>query len=273
MEVIGHGFIARHLAALAAPGTEAAPDDRHPDVTVIAAGVSSTRVCAEPEFRREADLVAAVAERCRAEGRTVVFLSTASAALYGGGDGTGQEESPPAPVSAYGRHKAAVEGLVANSGARWVVLRLSHLIGHGQHAEQLLPALTRQIESGSVTVYRGAYRDVLDVEHFVALTDRILAAGVRDEIVNVASGVSEPVELIVDGIERRLGVTARRTFVDAPANSAPVSVAKLRGIVPGLDGFGFGPAYLPRLLDRYVRPTSAAPVPRQARSVRAWTLT
>jgi hypothetical protein len=68
-------------------------------------------------------------------------------------------------------------------------------------------------------VHRNAHRDLLDVEHLPLALDRVLASGVRQEVINVASGVLEPIERIVDSIEERFGVVAERTTVDVPANT------------------------------------------------------
>jgi nucleoside-diphosphate-sugar epimerase len=245
MEVIGGGFLAGHLIG--------AIGDRHPHVTAVAAGVSSTSVTEAGQFDREAALVYDVLRRCRDRGRVVVFFSTASGALYGGADCPATEDGPVFPTATYGRHKLALERAVQLSGARHLVLRLSHLAGTGQRAHQLLPGLIRQVYSGALTVHRDATRDVLDVRHAVAALAGLLDAGVENEVVNVASGRPEPVTRIVDGIEERLGATASRSMVDNPNPPLnAVSVAKLLGLLPAAARFGFGPHYLAALLDRYV---------------------
>jgi nucleoside-diphosphate-sugar epimerase len=244
VEVIGRGFVARHLAGML---------DRHPHVTVLAAGVSRTAVTARPEFEREATLVRDTLRRCRALRRAVVFLSTASASMYGSTERPATEALPVEPPTPYGRHKLELERAVAASGCAWLTLRLSHLVGHGQHPEQLLPALVAQVRSGTVRVRRGACRDLLDVRHMVRALDLLLGAGVCGMVVNLASGVPEPVERIVGGVEHRLGVSARRQVLDVgAAERTVVSIDRLRALVPDVAGFGFGPAYLPALLDRYV---------------------
>jgi hypothetical protein len=119
-----------------------------------------------------------------------------------------------------------------------------------------MPALVKQVLSGAVTVYRGAHRDLLDVRHMRHALDRLLALGVSGRVVNVASGVPEPVERIVTGIERRLETNARWTFVDVGEGRAVVSIARLRSLVPEVDDLAFGENYLSRLLDRYLAATT-----------------
>ncbi|GAB3152897.1 NAD-dependent epimerase/dehydratase family protein [Amycolatopsis sp. NPDC004378] len=244
MEIIGNGFIARH--------TRRFFGDRHPDVTLIAAGVSTVLVNDVSAFQREATLVYDVIHRCRAAGRTVIFLSTASTGMYGADQSMGSEAGAVFPLTPYGRHKLCLERVCALSGARWLVLRLSHIVGPGQQPHQLLPSLTRQLLSGSVTLHSGVSRDLLDVGDMLGMLDSLLTQGVRDEVVNVASGRSETIERIVDELERRLGTRAERKLVETPAKRGEVRIDKLRGLVPGFDEFGIGPGYLKSLLDRNI---------------------
>lgn len=243
MEIIGNGFVAGHLRAdLAAHESRAA---------VIAAGVSSTSVIERAAFDREVRLVEAVLQRCAAEDRPVVLLSTASSAMYGAPDCPGTEDGPVAPTNAYGEHKLALEHTVQRSGVPYLVLRVSHLIGEGQREHQLLPGLVRQILSGSVTVQRGAHRDLLDVRHLTTVVGSLLDRGSLNVVVNACSGIPQPIPAVVSGIEQRLGVSAER--VDVPGGSAvTASTARLLELVPEAADFGFDATYLPRLLDRYV---------------------
>ncbi|MGM1065143.1 NAD-dependent epimerase/dehydratase family protein [Saccharothrix sp. Mg75] len=242
MRVVGRGFIAGNLAGIA---------DRHPDACVLAAGVSSTHVTDPAELARERELAAEVARRCAREGLTLVVLSTASHAMYGSTDRPATEDDPVDPASPYGRHKLALERQVADSGVRWLALRLSHVVGAGQRPHQLLPAFVEQVRSGVVRLHRGAHRDLVDVRDVVSAVDGLLAAGVRDEVLNVASGTPYPVTGIAAGVQARMGLPARQEVVDAVPVRTVVSTARLRALLPGSAPVG-GPAYLDRLLDAYV---------------------
>jgi nucleoside-diphosphate-sugar epimerase len=247
MDVVGRGFLAHYLV-------EAFPE-RYPDVTVIAAGVTKTLAASVVDFDREAELVYEVARRCRWQGRTVVFFSTSSDGMYGALDSPGHEEGPVFPTTPYGRHKLGIEAVLARCGARWLAVRLSHVVGSGQQPHQLVPALASQIRTGVVTVHRNVYRDLIDVRHVITALDRLLVHEMSDQIVNVATGYPERVERIVTEIERRLGITARREIIEKPgAVRTMISTERLRTVMPEWDEYGFGPSYLPALLDRYVGP-------------------
>jgi nucleoside-diphosphate-sugar epimerase len=242
MRIIGTGFVARELAVLR---------DRHPRVTVIAAGVSNTSVTDDAAFAREREVVLATLRECRALVHTVVFCSTASAALYGATGEPRTEDEPVHPGSPYGWHKLALESLVRDSGVPWLILRISHLVGRAQQPRQLLPFLAAQLRSGDVTIHSGAHRDLLDVRHLVLAVDRLLTSA-RGRVVNVASAAPEPVERIVTELERRLGVCARRTEVPGRAGRTVADVTRLHELVPEFAAIDFGPGHLPALLDRYL---------------------
>lgn len=256
MDVIGRGVLATHLSAIT---------DRHPGVVALAAGVSSTTATSPADFDREAELVRSTLAQCRATRRVAVLFSTASEALYAPGtDGT--EHQPLAPMSPYGRHKLAMEHLARTSGARWLVLRLGHLVGEGQRPHQLLPALVRKVLDGHVQVYRGARRDLIDTVDVVAVLDGLLTAGVSGEVVNVVSGRPVPVEGIVDRIEELFDTRAVREHLSV-GHGVPgpaVSLTKLRSLIgAGLTTFDAG--YPWRLLDRYVPQFAEIPANRAAR--------
>jgi nucleoside-diphosphate-sugar epimerase len=242
MEIIGRGFIAGNLAAIA---------DRHPTATVLAAGVSSTHVLAETEFQRELDLVYETTKRCARDDRTVVFLSTASHAMYGPTETPASEDLETNPGSPYGQHKLALEHIVADSGARWLILRLSHVVGRAQRPHQLLPAIVHQVREGVVRVHRGAHRDLVDVADVVRAIDGLLTQGVSGEVINVASGVPHPVETIVHEIARRMDRVPQQELVDTAPVLTRVSIEKLFTLLPPMRSVT-DVAYLDRILDTYV---------------------
>jgi nucleoside-diphosphate-sugar epimerase len=217
MEIVGTGFLARHLQTLS--GTR-------PDVVVLAAGVSSAISTSAADFARERALLRIVARRCRATRRQLVFFSTASTGMYGGTDGAGREDVPVTPCSPYGAHKLALEEDLREAGTGFLVLRLAHVTGPGQPAHQLLPSLTRQVRAGWVMVQRGASRDLIGIGDVVTIIGMLLDADVRDQTINVASGWDVPVELIVDHLAQRLGRDPEREYVEGGRRNQ-VSVAKL----------------------------------------------
>lgn len=244
MRIVGNGFIAAHLRAIARA---------HPGVVALAAGVSTTVVTDEAEFARELRLVEETAAECRRTGERLLVFSSASRAVYG--DSAGREEESLTPVNSYGRHKRRVEQAVADSGCEWLVARLGHIVGPGQRPHQLVPVLVEQVRGGEVRLVRGASRDLLDVAHMLEALDGLLRSGVSRQTVNVASGVPADVAGIVDHIAARLRVRPRLLVQDAgPGGSGRhrVSVRRLHSLVPALARIPRDPGYPYRVVDRYL---------------------
>ena len=248
MDIAGTGFLARNLEPISAA---------HPRVVVAAAGVSAADGTSEAEFAREADLLYRLIRRCGQRGHKLLFFSTASTGMYSVPGEAGREDGPVFPATPYGRHKLALEGVLAAAGIDYLVLRLGHVVGPQQPPHQLLPAMVRQVRSGLVRLHRGAQRDLIDVADVVAIADRLLATGANRTVVNVASGVPVPIDEIIDHIEARLGLRAVREYVK-DAHNQPISTAKLVRLVPDVAAMGFEPGYHRRVLDRYV--TAAEPL-------------
>ncbi|MFG2296195.1 NAD-dependent epimerase/dehydratase family protein [Streptomyces sp. NPDC048603] len=241
MDIVGNGFLARNLRPLA---------QSHPDTVALAAGVSWASGTSDADFAREAALVRDTARRCRADGRRLLFFSTAATGMYGLAEGPGREDTPVTPCTPYGAHKVLLEERLRDSGADHLILRLGHLVGPDQPDHQLLPTLVRQLRRGVVSIHRGAARDLIDVADVVTVVDRLLALGLRTETVNVASGHAVPVEEIVDHLRLRLGLEARYEYQDAGGRHT-ISIEKLRTLVPQVEAMGFGPAYYRRILDDF----------------------
>ncbi|MER5531775.1 NAD-dependent epimerase/dehydratase family protein [Streptomyces sp. NPDC002677] len=239
MDIVGTGFLARNLRPLAG---------RHPDTVALAAGVSWASGTSDADFAREAALVDEVAKRCAAEGRRLLFFSTAATGMYGLAEGPGREDVPVTPCTPYGAHKLALEELLRGTGADHVILRLGHLVGPDQPEHQLLPTLVRQLREGAVRVHRGAARDLIDVGDVITVVDHLLATDLRAETVNVASGFAVPVEDIVDHLAKALGLRARREYHDTGVRQHVISTEKLRALVPQVAEMGFGPDYYRRIL-------------------------
>lgn len=237
MNIVGNGFLAKNLRSIAA---------KHEDTVVLAAGVSSAGGTSTAEFAREASLLDEVARDCVLTGRRLVFFSTAATGMYGLTTGPGREDEPVTPCTPYGLHKLALEERLRAGGTEYLVLRLGHLVGPDQPPHQLVPALVNQLRAGSVRVYRHATRDLIDVDDVVRIIDHLLTKGLRRDTINVASGEAVPVERIIDHLERRLGLTARREYTDAGGHHV-ISTAKLRTLTE----IGFGPGYYRRVLDAF----------------------
>ncbi|MFF4615612.1 NAD-dependent epimerase/dehydratase family protein [Nonomuraea jabiensis] len=245
MEVVGDGMIARAFV-----NSRMGIDD----VVVFAAGVSRSTATEATEFHREADLLHEVMGAARAGRRRLLYFSTASAHLYGNGDGSPRsEEDPVHPTTAYGRHKVAMENAIRTSGVDHLILRVTEVVGPHQRRHQLLPALVSQVDDGVVTVYRGARRDLIDVADLVTIAAELLRGGLHHATVNIASGHPVTAEEIVSHLVTMSGRAVTKVYVDIPANDYNVSTKRMTQHAPSTARMGFSPTYYRNVIDRYYR--------------------
>jgi NDP-hexose 4-ketoreductase len=245
MEVIGGGMIARAFV-----NSQIETDD----VVLFAAGVSRSTATEAAEFQREADLLHEVIGDARAGRRRLIYFSTASAHLYGNGDGSPRsEEGPVHPTTAYGRHKVGMEKAIRASGVDHLILRVTEVVGPHQRRHQLLPALFCQVAEGMVTVYRGVRRDLIDVADLVAITGELLSSDLHRATVNIASGHPVTAEEIVAHLIALSGRPVTTVYVDVPANDYNVSTKLMTQKAPSTARMGFSPTYYRRVIDRYYR--------------------
>ncbi|MFH1568415.1 MAG: dTDP-4-dehydrorhamnose reductase [Gemmatimonadota bacterium] len=102
-----------------------------PDWVIHTAALTSVDQCeTEPELARHlnVDLVANVAQACRAAGSGLVHLSTDY--VFDGAAGPYAEGDPPRPLSSYGRLKLASETVALEAGVPALVIRTLWLYGH-----------------------------------------------------------------------------------------------------------------------------------------------
>ncbi|MGF1646447.1 MAG: NAD-dependent epimerase/dehydratase family protein [Kineosporiaceae bacterium] len=239
MRVVGHGFMAKHLARIAGD---------HPDALALAAGVSHPRNPPEA-YDRERRLVEETVAGCLREDWKLVFFS--SAAVYGGPGCRGREEDVADPPTSYGRHKVALERMIEESGVRHLNIRLAHVVGRHAPAHRLLPSLIRQVETGRVTVHRGTYRDLLHADDAVTVIDALLCAGIDHQVVNLASGRCVLIDRIVRHVERRLGRSAEWIYTDEGTRHC-LSVDRLRSLLPPTVQLHYPPDYYEHVIDSYL---------------------
>ena len=238
IEVVGRGMLARAFEAHAA---------ELPTAIVCASGVADSR-CTDPSaFRREIELVRELASRAADRATLLVYFS--GAPIYGPTPGRHRESDRAAPESPYGRHKLECEETIAASGARYMVLRLPNVVGPAGNPNQLVPSLVAQVVAGHVLVRSGATRDLLDVDDVVYIVGALVRRGAIDVVLNVASGVSTPVERLADQIAAILGVSPTISSVPG-GDRQEFSTDLVRGLIP--DYPRFNRDYPAEVLGRYV---------------------
>jgi nucleoside-diphosphate-sugar epimerase len=224
-EVVGTGMLARAFVSDAEIGR---------DAIICAAGVADSQSSDASAFHRERELLRKLIHRSRANDLTLVYFS--GAPVYGRVAGIRLETTQVVPETPYGRHKLACERLLAESGVRYLVLRLPNIVGPTGNPNQLIPSLVAQVAEGSVVVMAGATRDLLDVDDLVAVVGALLGRGVADAVLNLASGVSTPVLRLTEDIGAILGVSPSIRSA-AGGDRQEFSTALVRGLLPDYPRF------------------------------------
>jgi len=170
---------------------------------VFARGVANSQMLDEAEYARELALLRDALAVARAIDEPLVYFS--GSPIYGDFSRPVTETSPCVPVTRYGRHQVECEELIRASQASFLIVRLPNVVSARGNPHQLIASLVSQVLGGRVNVRRAAARDLLDVNDIVRLVQRLTALRVVDNTVNVASGLSTPVPVIVDHIIRILG--------------------------------------------------------------------
>ncbi len=161
-----------------------------PAVTVYAAGVSNSACGDDRDFNRERERL----EQAFHPDRTLVYFGTCATS-----------------VIPYVRHKHAMEELVQVQ-PKWLIARLPNVIGRTPNPHTLFNYLYSRIARGErFTLYRGAFRRIVDVDDVVLIVEQALNGGVRNRIINAAPGFDYSVMEIVEMFE---AVTGRRAVYD-----------------------------------------------------------
>lgn len=222
--IVGSGLVARAFAPRYAGDST---------TLIFASGVSNSNETDPAAFRRErAMLVEHLSDRYQ----RIVYFGSCNV--------TNAHEH-----SAYFQHKRAMEALVVGSG-RGTILRLPQVVGHTRNPNTLTNFLRDCIlQKRQLTLWTGAQRNLIDIEHVAAIAIHILDSGLAPSVVAIASPWSLPMPHIVDLFEQVLGKRAHRVLVNR--GEAMTIDSTLSEQVAGDIGIDFGPDYPLRVIQKY----------------------
>jgi len=174
-------------------------------VVVFASGVSDSTLKDRQEYERECQVLDQVISDCRQRDKTLVYFSSGGT-VYGKRDDERKEDAPLFPETMYGRHKVRCESVIISSGVRHLIARLPTVVGQTKSKTQLIPVLIKQAMEGHVTLLKDAERDIIGIADVAGIIVAILKKLRKNEIINIASGISVPVSDIFSEIQNNLGV-------------------------------------------------------------------
>lgn len=207
-----------------------------PSVCVYAAGVSNSGCTDAREFDRERERLSATMTQFESH-RLLLYFSTCSI------------NDPAAQNSAYVLHKRAMEELVAQR-PRHLILRLPQLAGRTPNPHTLLNYLhARIVRSERFSVFRGAERNIIDVDDVASIVSELVREGACAETINVACTHNIAILDIVRCIEDVVGHAAVFDIIDACAGYA-IDTSRIRAALTRC-GVSFSADYLRRTLEKY----------------------
>jgi nucleoside-diphosphate-sugar epimerase len=163
--IIGNGMLARAFDGYR----------DHPNIVVLASGVSDSTVTDVAQFEREqALLVYTLDKHCK---KQFVYFSTCSIV------------DPELSASPYVHHKLKMERLIQAHSSSYLVFRLPQVVGHGGNRNTLTNRLYSSIRHDErFQLWRNAYRYIIGADDVSAVASYMID---RDEyasrIINLAS--------------------------------------------------------------------------------------
>lgn len=224
---------------------EAVAEHRPHTIVHLAAASSVAGAAQTPGATWDVNLIGTrnLAHAARLTGQRVHFIFASTAEVYGRAflDGPCSEETPPEPVSTYGRSKLAAEHLLedlAGDDLSLTILRLFNHTGPGQDERFVVPAFAAQVAAaevgdGASNVIRvgnlDARRDFSDVEDIVEAYAAIATTPAPETVAryNVGSGEVRSIRSILD-----LFVSQARApveIVEDPARFRAVDIEAAQG--------------------------------------------
>jgi nucleoside-diphosphate-sugar epimerase len=199
--IVGNGLIAQALKSI-----------DNESVVFIAAGVSNSKCNDVREFNREKNLVEKVLSNYPE--KLIVFFSTYSIL------------DKSLSKSAYVNHKLSLEKKISSSKNKYLIARVSNLVGQGGNPNNVFNFLYNSIsKEQQFELWKDSSRNLLLVEDFVRILNFILEEEIKtseSKIFNIVNSQNIKIEEIVHAIEKHINVKAQYKVVDLTSNSGLV---------------------------------------------------
>ena len=224
--IIGSGMLARAFDSYR----------DHPNIVVLASGVSDSTVTDVAQFEREETLlVNTLDEQCK---KQFVYFSTCSIV------------DPELSASPYVNHKLKMEGLIQAYSSSYLVFRLPQVVGHGGNKNTLTNRLYTSIRDDErFQLWRNAYRYIIDVDDVSAVASYLID---RDEYVNRIINVASCRFSIFEIVRALENVTQRSAIYTELDKGASYNIDCYEAHkVARLFNIRFGDTYLHRVIRKY----------------------
>ena len=231
----------------------------HVDAVMDFLGASTPVLSAHnPNFDNNVTLPTAHAliDQCVSAGVGHYYFASTGGAIYGdSGRESNREDDPPAPVSAYGKAKLAIENTLERlrdaGDLKSTAWRFSNPYGPRQNPAKkqglIAIALHHYLTSQPVPVMGSGdmIRDYIYVDDAIGYAAAFLGHTTHHHVYNIGSGVGVSVNEVLDVVSEVVGEDVHRTTVDTPpgfVHHSVVNVDRLttelgqRALTPLIDG-------------------------------------
>jgi UDP-2-acetamido-2,6-beta-L-arabino-hexul-4-ose reductase len=226
--VIGNGLLARTFTDF----------QDNPDILIFASGVSNSLETGQAEFDREKNLLDKV-YRQNPE-KKIVYFSTCSVM------------DPTLLSRSYTQHKLAVESFLTSDVKRFIIFRVSNIVGKGGNPNTLFNFLTDRINKQlEFELWGNAYRNIIGIEEVKNIISyAIQEKAFENEIVNIANPMNYSMIEIVRETEKFLNIKSKFKVIEK-GSTFKIPVNRIKKYLDELNiDFSSG-AYIPYLLNKY----------------------
>lgn len=207
------------------------------DILIFASGVSNSMCQNLEEFTREKDLL--LQSILHNHDLTIIYFSTCS--IY----------DSDLLNSAYVKHKLNMESIIKNNSKKYIIFRLSNLVGKTNNPNTIVNFLFNKIYNREhFHLWTRATRNVIDIDDVnLAITYAIDYLNYENITINIANPQSYQVSYLVSHIERYLNKKANYSLMNKGSKYS-IDVSKVASIFNNLN-INFPNNYFDKLLQKY----------------------
>jgi hypothetical protein len=214
--------------------------EKEPRVCLYAAGVANSQCIDNTEYVRDKKMLVENISRLK-KNELLVYISTCSISTLNLSLST-----------RYIEHKIEMEKIVASYG-QYLILRLPQIASLSKNPFTLLNYFKNKIDNDEqFQLYKNSYRNILDLNHMTAISEKVISNFSGNEIVNIANPISVSVIEIVEEMQAALGKKANFSFIDFLSDDYKIDVSKMMEIIDPSVYF-FDDKYLNRVIRRYYK--------------------
>jgi nucleoside-diphosphate-sugar epimerase len=215
------------------------------DTVIFASGVSHSKESDPSQFQRERRLL----ENTLVASRDKMFVYFSTCSIYD----PSQDDTP------YVKHKIEMERLIVNTANRYLICRISNVVGVSNNTATIFNYLAQHIHSGAAfKLWKNATRNIIDVEDVSTIVSFMVHTGrYSNQVHNVANPSCYRVVDLVAKMESHFGKKGNYTLVDA-GEPFTIDTRLIQDLAEQV-GVAFGEEYIERLLQKYYKIKERSP--------------